>query len=85
MVDSDDYLSNDVIEIIIKDAKNIESDTSLIGLAYNRAYFNGKVIGGAVDYEQLDCSLLDYRYKDKVKGDKAEIYKTEILNSTRFP
>lgn len=85
VVDSDDYLSNDAIETIIKDAKSIESDNSLTGLAYNRAYFNGEVIGGAVDYEQLDCSLLDYRYKYKVRGDKAEIYKTAIFKLYSFP
>ena len=33
----------------------------------------------------LDCTYIDYRYKYKIKGDRAEVVRTEILKKYPFP
>lgn len=85
IVDSDDYLSEIAIERIQADYKAITDDATFCGLSYLRAYHNGEAIGGEVNYSTLDCSLLDYRLRYKIKGDKAEVYITEILKKYPFP
>ena len=85
IVDSDDYLSEMAVERIQSDYKAIIGDTTFCGLSYLRAYHDGKAIGGEVNYSTLDCNLLDYKLRYKIKGDKAEIYKTEILKEYPFP
>ncbi|MFK2250506.1 hypothetical protein ACIXLV_22860 [Bacteroides fragilis] len=73
------------VERIQSDYKAIIGDTTFCGLSYLRAYHDGKAIGGEVNYSTLDCNLLDYKLRYKIKGDKAEIYKTEILKEYPFP
>src|SRR5690606_23409068 len=55
------------------------------GLCGLRTYKDGAVIGGDVDYNVLDVSLLDYRYRMGYQGDKAEVFLTNILRAYPFP
>ena len=87
-VDSDDYLLPHALQQIAKhwkDVSGLEDQHQIIGIGANRVYQNGNVIGGDVDYEVLDTDLIDYRFRKKYKGDKAEIYITEIVRAHPFP
>ena len=83
IVDSDDYLPNDSLEIYEKYILKIDDDeyAGLVGL---KAYNLNKIIGKTFNGKELD--ILNYeRKKYGIFGDKAEIYKTEILKKFKFP
>jgi len=50
-----------------------------------KSFFNGQIIGSKIDYKVLDCLIIDYRYKLKVKGDKADVFKTSLLAQYQYP
>jgi len=90
VVDSDDYLLpntleraqshwNNVLSLPLDERKNI------IGIAANRVYPSGKIVGNLPDYDILDTDLLTYRFKYNYKGDKAELYITDLVKQNPFP
>lgn len=83
IVDSDDYLTEDAIEIINNDYQYIISE-KYCGLAYLRGYSEDRIIGNKFVNEGY-ANLNHIRYKDNVKGDKAEVWKTEYLKKIPFP
>ncbi|WP_353140604.1 glycosyltransferase family 2 protein [Pseudopedobacter sp.] len=90
IVDSDDYLEKNGIEVFCKEWEAIRKLTDnarerIIGVAANRKYPDGKVIGGTPEYKFLDTDLLTFRYILNVKGDKAEAYRTEVVRNNLFP
>lgn len=85
IVDSDDWLSNNAIEKIIFHYKTIKSKNEFCGLSGLRSYPNGIKIGGEKNFGILDCNSLDFRYKYNIKGDMAEVFKTDILRQYKFP
>jgi glycosyltransferase involved in cell wall biosynthesis len=85
IVDSDDYLLNTSLYEISEYWEKLEHKDTFCGLTGLRVYSNYNVIGGNVDYQTLNTSILDYRYKHGYKGDKAEIFKTSVLKEFPFP
>lgn len=88
IVDSDDYLTNDAIEISYKWIETIEnSEEKLAGIAGLKAYKNGIVSGGTprIDkdgYIDADCFS---REKYNLTGEKAEIFRVDVLRKHLFP
>jgi glycosyltransferase involved in cell wall biosynthesis len=85
IVDSDDYLPQNSLELLLYYYEQIKDEDRYWGLSGLRIYPNGKTIGGDVSYDILHCSFWDYRYKYKIKGDKADAFKTAILKEFPFP
>lgn len=85
IVDSDDYLSTDAIERILFHYDSVMLDDSFAGVSGIRTDFDGKRIGGGLHWQILDCSPLDLRLKYHVKGDMAEVFKTDVLKKYPFP
>lgn len=85
IVDSDDWLACNAMERIQYHYENIKGDASFAGVCGLRSYADGRRIGGEVDFKILDCSSLDFRMKYKIKGDMAEVFRTEILRKYPFP
>jgi len=85
IVDSDDYLADNAIERVLFHYENIKNNKEFAGVCGNKAYFSGKKVGGEVNYSVLDCNSFDFRYKHKIKGDMAEVFKTDILKQFPFP
>lgn len=84
-VDSDDYLPKNSIEIVLKHiATLISSDKKFIGVSGLKAYPNGTIVGRTFKGNYRDCTDLE-RYKHNIIGDKAEVYKLDILKDYRFP
>ncbi|MCZ2937737.1 glycosyltransferase family 2 protein [Acinetobacter baumannii] len=86
-IDSDDFLPNDSIEKIINyiDKVSTREDYSEIsGVCGLIADFQGNLIGTKYS-DNLCCSYIDYRYKYHIKGDKAEIFKRDVLLEYKFP
>jgi glycosyltransferase involved in cell wall biosynthesis len=88
IVDSDDLLPEDSLSIIHNHWHRLLMDGDVqrfAGLCGLRAAKNGHVIGGNVDYSVLDASVLEYRYRKGYVGDKAEVYRTDVLRAYPFP
>lgn len=85
IVDSDDYLTPDAIEWIINNSRDIIYNDKFAGLSGLRVYPDGTKIGGGKDFGTIDADALTIRNKYKVRGDLAEIYKTDILKQYPFP
>lgn len=84
-VDSDDIISEDCVEFLINEWNKIKKNDKYAGISGVKAYFNGNVIGNNIKEEYIDVNSFDYRYKFKIKGDKAEAFRSEILKKHRFP
>ncbi|MFF5381644.1 glycosyltransferase family 2 protein [Pedobacter suwonensis] len=84
IVDTDDYLTIDAVETIQKRWIEVEKNSAIAGIVFNRCTLDGNAIGNP-QYTQIDCSPLDFRYKFKEKGDKAEVIRTSIFEKYPFP
>lgn len=86
IVDSDDYIADDAIEWIDDKWRNIRDDEGFAGIAGLKMLKNGQLIGsGKLTFEEyVDATNLE-REKYNLDGDKAEVYKTEILRKFPFP
>lgn len=91
IVDSDDYLRDNAIESAnrwIDDISGISGFAGVAGvtgIAGLKCDEENKVIGQfPKNYKYIDC-LNSERKQHKLLGDKAEIYKTELLKTHPFP
>lgn len=88
VVDSDDYLTNTAIEKACKWIKEIEkTDKKLAGVAGLKVYHNGMISGGKPKINNegwIDADCFE-REKYGLEGEKAEIFKTDILRKHLFP
>ena len=85
IVDSDDFLADNAVERILHHYNAINSNDSFCGVCGLKCYPDGSKVGGGDDFGILDCSSLDFRYKYKMKGDMAEVLRTDILRQYPFP
>ncbi len=84
IVDSDDYPKKDTLNRIWQEWKKIKSD-EYCGLAGLKVFPSDEIIGNTFPGNTLDTYLDTYRYQYKIKGDKAEVYRTDILRDYPFP
>lgn len=85
ILDSDDYLTHDAIETVHEWIMSIDEDPSFAGVSGLRADSKGKVIGTfPIGSAFVDATNLE-REKYRLLGDKAEIYRKDILLAYPFP
>lgn len=88
IVDSDDTLTVDALSTIVQHWNavcELPDAGKFAGVCGLRIHPDGRVIGGEVDYQVLDTSSLDFRYRKGYRGDKAEVFCTEIMKKYPFP
>lgn len=88
IVDSDDMLPENSISIIIDKINLIsrrDDFDKISGICGLKSFFDGTIVGEGKYHKDMVCNYLDFRYKLKIPGDKAEIFKTHILRSFKFP
>lgn len=85
IVDSDDWLTDNAIEEITLQYSRITDKGDFCGVCGLISYPNGEKVGGECDFNVLDCSALDFRYKHNIQGDMAEVFRTDILRQYPFP
>lgn len=89
LVDSDDYISDNAVELIkvwIEELSNVEKET-IVAINALRSHPNGKIIGQQPLFKKdsyVDCSNIE-RSKYGLLGDKAVIFSTAILKKYHFP
>ena len=85
IVDSDDYLTDDAVEMVEKWWKDVADDDNYAGVAGLKGDRNGDVIGRIPLFDlYVDATNLE-RAKYGLLGDKAEVYKTSVLRKNPFP
>ena len=88
IVDSDDVLVEHALSTVVAQWESVLSRPDreeFAGVCGLRMYSNGSVIGGEVDYQLLDVSAVDYRFKLGYKGDRAEVIRTDIMKQYTYP
>ncbi len=88
IVDSDDMLRAGALSTIIAQWESVlklPNSASFAGVCGLRVYGDGSVIGGSVDYDVLDVSAIDYRFKLRYQGDRAEVIRTDIMKQFPYP
>ncbi len=88
IVDSDDKLPKEALYLVNENYQKIKYDDSFAGICGLKAYFNGDLLPGIIDYDILECRGMDYCYKRKgiANGDIAEIVpKTSVIMKFPFP
>lgn len=85
IVDSDDRLAENAVERILYHFDFVRDDKGFAGVSGLKVYFNGQRVGGEEDFNVLNCSALDFRFRYKIRGDVAEVFKTDILRKYKFP
>ncbi len=83
IVDSDDYLREDAIDLILRIKESITKD-EFAGLAGIRINPKGEMVGTSFKNSFVDCTALE-REKYGINGDKAEVYYTDVLRKYPFP
>lgn len=85
IVDSDDYLRDDAVEKVCEWTKE-KLPQDIAAVSGTRCFKNMVTIGGQTKFngEYCDCKNNE-RKKYGLLGDKAEVYRTEILKKYPFP
>ena len=84
-VDSDDYLTKDAVEKVIKWAKSLDNSHKWAGVAGLRGDYNLNIIGERNNLSYYIDAKNTERRQNNLQGDKPEIYFTEILKKFPFP
>lgn len=84
IVDSDDVLTDDAVETILKDWETVR-DMDLCGISYLRGYSETEVIGDEHPQDHVIDNFINLRYNRGISGDKAEVWRTESLRDFQFP
>lgn len=86
IVDSDDFVTDDAVESILKIHKKYNSLSNICGYAFLRAFPDGKVNGKMFNINEKIGSYIDVRVNgDDTGADKAEVFKTCCLKEFPFP
>lgn len=84
IVDSDDWLPQNSISDILACYNDIRGDISFAGVAGCKFDSREKISGTTFQGEYVDATSLE-RSKFGIKGEKAEVFLTEILKKYPFP
>lgn len=86
IVDSDDYLSDNAVETIVSDWHQYGKEPRIGGLSYYKMHKDGEIIGDPYERGIIFAdTYTNIRVNDAVAGDKAEVYRTDILKDHPFP
>lgn len=83
ILDSDDILTNDAVEVILNDVKDLGEN--FCGIGYLKSSIDGKVVGKGYTSNGVEDTFVNQRYNKNTFGDKAEVFRTEILKQFPFP
>lgn len=83
IVDSDDYLTPDATLKIEENFPKFSSP-DLAGISFLCGYSEDEGVGDS-DFGEIVMNVFDFRYRMKIKGDMAEVFKTSVLKEFPFP
>jgi glycosyltransferase involved in cell wall biosynthesis len=83
IVDSDDYLTNESIQKILEWFENV--DDKIAGVVGRKCYSSLDKIGSSFPKVTFISNHIKKIYIDHIKGDLAEVYRTDIMRQNKFP
>ena len=83
IVDSDDTLEYIAVERIKRYSALVKDDC--IGLCFHKCYMDRGIIGNPFPKKEMLSTSLEMTYRYDVKGDRAEVFRTEVLRRFQFP
>ncbi|MFL0268924.1 glycosyltransferase family 2 protein [Candidatus Clostridium radicumherbarum] len=85
IVDSDDYLTDDALEKVVKWEATLSKDqTNFAGIAGAKGTSEKNIIGTSSNIAYIDSTSQE-RFTCGITGDKAEVFYTDILRKFPFP
>lgn len=84
-IDSDDYMTDDAVESILKFWNSCERDDKISGFLALDAYENGEVIGTGFPKNIGRTTSYDLYQKHGIKGDKKFILRSELTRENPYP
>ena len=85
IVDSDDYLPDDSIGIILEYHRRFAGTPGICGYSFLRFYSNGEVNTAYFPVNEKIDTYLQVRINGGIGGDKAEVFFTDVLKEYPFP
>lgn len=86
IVDSDDSITPDAAEWILRQWEDVKDDPSFCGLSGTRVNPDGTSISSpSYRFGTIDATSCEIRYKYAIPGDLAEIWRTDTLRRYPFP
>lgn len=83
-IDSDDYLTDDAVEIIVNEWQQVRSD-KLAGIGALDVFESGEVIGTKFPSDLKQAKYFDIYNKHGVYGDKKFVYRTDLIKKFPYP
>lgn len=85
IVDSDDYLTPDATQLIANYYPKIKHRDDFAGMSFRRGISATEYIGTNRTFDDIEATALDFRFKHRIDGDMAEVFKTSVLKLYPFP
>lgn len=85
ILDSDDSLPPYAVEVIRQQYAMIRNRGDFGGIVGRMAHHDGTLIGSECEPNIIEANSLELRYCYHVKGDMAEVFKTDVLREFTFP
>lgn len=86
IVDSDDWITQDAIEIIIETHKKYKDNAKICGYSFLRKNTKEQINGKLMSQDEYIDNYIDARINKKdMNADKAEVWKTKYLQNYPFP
>ena len=83
IVDSDDYITDDCVEKVLSYGKNLPN--SMGGMIFRKMDIaTKKITGNPYPKNIIDSSPIEIVYEYGIDGDKAEVFRTELLRENPF-
>ena len=85
IVDSDDWLTEDAVDTILKYDEKYASEQNLCGYSFWRLFPDGRVNGKEFENDEMICTFFESRILTNDGSDKAEVWYTDVLKANPFP
>lgn len=86
IVDSDDYLRDNAIELVLFYWNAIKDKSHFSGVCGRKMYPNGELLGGsAKNYDVIDSDNISFHHVLGINADIAEVFRTDLLRKHSFP
>ncbi len=84
-IDSDDFATNDAVELIYANWSLVESDEKLCGIAFQKEDISHTHVPYCPFKENIRSSFTDYYYRQGGSGDLAAVMKTAVFRKYKLP
>ena len=85
ILDSDDWLTEDAVEVIKNDWEKYQDNNTICGFSYKKEDVSGKVLTKKAINDYFLSTHFEWRINAEIKGDCCEVLKKEILLAYPFP